>query len=633
MGNGGYERTIIVAEIARLSVKDNCSGSRQTFGQGFLSTETRNSCRIALPRNLYPCRIRVGANERLSIAYGWYHKPLNLTKLKVMKRHNYNCKERVVSTVPSWTVIGGWLMTSWMVVCTTMVLNAAESVIVVRPAGWSEAIQSWRDYRESQGYQVIELDTAATSEEVQQSIRQAAEKRSVAAVLLACDVGRLNDGQPGVSACYHRSRALVRFGGDETIASDNDYGDLDGDHVPELAVGRVPADSSAQLAEALARSIAYERNRDSTLWRRDIHVVAGVGGFGALADGAIEMTTRQFLSQRIPGWAELSMTQASPRSFYCPDPWKFSQTAIGRMNQGGMLWVYIGHGHVKTLDYLQCNQEWLPIMTNEHLTQVDVGQRPPIAIFLACYTGAFDALEDSLAERLVLLPNGPIAALAASRVSGPYGMAMLSNGLLSESFQQQTPTLGHIILNAKRSAIKPIEKADGADAKSLQMINSVATALTPDGYDLAAERQEHVWMMNLLGDPLLRLSHPEEIQLEAVDECAPGQPLEVRGHCPKAGTMRLELAYRRDQVKPNLQVRDAFQSDVESRQRTQQQYELANTHVIEHLTQTLAQGPFVSQLKVPADLPRGKYSVRAFLDSQGHWAVGYRLVSIRPVDR
>ncbi len=192
------------------------------------------------------------------------------------------------------------------------------------------------------------------------------------------------------------------------------------------------------------------------------------------------------------------------------------------MNQGSMFWIYIGHGHVKTLDFLRCNNEWLPIMTHEHLAQVDTGSKSPVALFLACYTGAFDAVEDSLAEQLVTHERGAIASIAASRVSGPYGLAMLSSGMLTECFEHRTGTLGTVLLNAKRSMMQPPKiqpvdtKAVGAKDQS-QLLNALASALSPEGYDLQAERQEHVWMMNLLGDPLLKINYPSEVQLKPIE--------------------------------------------------------------------------------------------------------------------
>ncbi len=538
------------------------------------------------------------------------------------------------------------LLISWICLlafaCLAPPLHSAD-VIVVRPAAWSGALAQWKTYRQGQGHIVHELDSARSVETIRQSIRTIAEAHpmSLKFILLASDVGVLPDQQIAVPVNYYPSTAMVKLGGDESIASDNAYGDLDGDDVPDVAVGRIPADSPEQLASVLARTMAFERLQDVNRWRRDVHVIAGVGGFGALADGVIEMTTRRFLSDRIPGWADLTMTQASPQSPYCPDPWRFSEVAVQRLNQGGMFWVYIGHGHVQNLDYLRCDNQWLPILTHEHLPQINVQENSPIAIFLACYTGAFDAVEDSLAEQLVLHPRGPVAALGASRVSGPYGLAMLANGMLSECFEQHTPTLGEVVLNAKRRMMEQRsdqsaptatrdEPAQSMPADQTALLSALASALSPEGHNLAAERQEHVWMMNLIGDPLLQLNYPSTLELLELPQCKPGDRLQVCGSSQMAGQLVVELAYRREQTKPNLPQLDAFLPQLANRTITQGKYESANQRVICETRVPITIGEFTAELNIPPELARGKYCVRAFLSGKGTWGIGYQVVSIRP---
>jgi hypothetical protein len=533
---------------------------------------------------------------------------------------------RAALTVAAWMAV--LLVVDWLAVRPVLAVDA----VVVRPAAWASAIDDWKAYREQQGYEIAEIDAEIGRQAIRAAIAQLAglNPDKLRFVLLAGDVSPRSD--LSVPTFYHSSTAMSQFGGDPTIASDNDYGDIDGDSVPELAVGRVPADSAAQLKSALERVIAYERQQDFSHWRRDVHVVAGVGGFGAVADSVIEMTTRRFLADRIPGWSELSMTQASLKSHYCPDPWRFSEACVGRMNQGGMFWVYIGHGHVKTLDYVRAEEQWLPIFTHEHLGSVDVGSRPPIAIFLACYTGAFDAQEDSLAEQLVMRPTGPIAALAASRVSGPYGLAMLSDGLLSHCFESQVGTLGEVVLCAKQQLLQKNHDPDAATAAAtgqLQMISAIAGALSPEGYDLEAERREHVWEMNLLGDPMLHICHPGTLELQVPSRAQPGESIAVVGRSETAGQLTLELAYRRDQVRRDLNGLSGDLATQVGREQYQQRYVSANQRVLVSQVVPIVAGEFTAQLSVPVDLQRGKYAVRAFLEGQTCWSVGYQEITIR----
>ncbi len=510
--------------------------------------------------------------------------------------------------------------------------TARVDTIVVRPAAWGSALTEWKAYRQAQGHQIAEIDSSPDSRTIRRAIAElcAGPAEQPRYVLLAGDVTAHADST--VPTFYHDSTAMSQFGGDAKIASDNPFGDLDDDSVPELAVGRVPADSAEQLRAALARVITFEQHQDYSTWRRDVHVVAGVGGFGPIADSVIEMTTRRFLADRVPGWSDMSMTQASTKSHYCPDPWRFSEACIGRMNQGGMFWVYIGHGHVKSLDYVRAGEEWLPIMTHEHVPSVNVGTHPPIAIFLACYTGAFDAIEDSLAEELILSETGPIAALAASRVSGPYGLAMLSDELLSSCFDRQTETLGEMIRHAKQRLLKPQASHDDAGRHAqLQMIGAIAGALCPEGYDLEAERREHVWEMNLLGDPLLRLSHPGALTLNVADRAASGETLFVSGHSDIAGRLRIELVFRREQVRKDLDQIGVALDSADGRDAFQQRYHSANERVlVERKLLMKGPGDFQIELQIPADLPRGKYAIRGYQEGQSAWCVGYQEITIRP---
>ena len=515
-------------------------------------------------------------------------------------------------------------------------------VVVVRPKTWSAALQDWKAYRTQQGYNVVEIDADLGRGGIRRAILDVArehpriENRSgLQFVMLAGDVTA--NRETNVPTFYHQSTAMVQFGGDPLLASDNPYGDLDGDHIPDIAVGRIPADSAEQLAQVLKRTIDFERNDDYSSWRRDVHIVAGVGGFGLVADSMIEMTTRHFLANRIPGWVDLSMTQASLQSYYCPDPRRFSETCIDRMNQGGMFWVYIGHGHVKNLDYLRLADEAVPIMTNAHIPNVRTGRHPPIALFLACYTGAYDVTEDALAEKLVLSPSGPIAAIAASRISGPYGLAMLSDGLLHGCFQEQTRTLGEVILRAKQRSLRTPDASGATEVepelessdRQTELLTAVASSLSPKGYDLRAERMEHVWQVNLLGDPLLRLSRPSILEIVAPDSIAPGGVLPISFHCPCGGELTAELAYRRGRMHASVK---SMQVDVDSRagrDHYQQRYATANEICIVRSVTQVAKGPVKCQMRVPADLPRGKYRVRLFLAGDSSWSAGDCEIHVR----
>lgn len=137
-------------------------------------------------------------------------------------------------------------------------------------------------------------------------------------------------------------------------------------------------------------------------------------------------------------------------------------------------------------------------------------------------------------------------------------------------------------------------------------------------------------MMNLIGDPLLRIHHPVEIQLQDLAQAKPGERIKICGTSALAGQLQVELAYRRDQSVPNLVQLDAFSADADNRKRAQATYLSANSRVLSQAEAVVSEGNFEVPLDVPADLPRGKYAVRLFLSGQKTWATGYQTIAIRP---
>ncbi len=525
----------------------------------------------------------------------------------------------------------------------------APGVIVIRPASWAKALNEWKAYRKLQGHEIYEVDSELGPKNVIAEIKRLADtdtgsttKPATGSTTARGPIGYvliLGDGEMGsnrvgtLPPLYRESTAMVKFGGDAVLATDNPYGDIDGDDSPELAVGRVPADSAESAAAYLARAIAYEQALDYGKWRRDVRVVAGVGGFGKIADSVIEMTTSRFLTDRIPAWADVVMTYASPNSPYCPDPYRFSEATLGQLNSGSMFWVYVGHGHIKHLDYLRVNEKYLNILDSKQVSSVEVSQKPPIAIFLACYTGAFDAREDCISEQLLLHPSGPVACLSATRVTGPYGLASLASGMLDECYVQHTESLGLAIMKAKRRMLVPTPTLDSEESKAdpqMQLVTAIATALSPGGHDLLAERLEHVWQMNLLGDPLLRLNHPSIVDLQVTPRAAPGETISINGTASQSGKLHVELSMPRDKTAKDLFIAGQFTDDEAIRQKMQATYAVANERIVIAKDIQLEQaGRFACDLTTDEELPAGRYIVRVFIEGQNACSAGSASTLIR----
>jgi hypothetical protein len=99
-----------------------------------------------------------------------------------------------------------------------------------------------------------------------------------------------------------------------------------------------------------------------------------------------------------------------------------------------MFWVYIGHGWIDCLDRFTYGKTEELICSAEDAKRFSSPNGPPIAVLLACYTGAFDAKVDCFAERLLQQSDGPIAVIAGSRVTMPYGLSQLAGEMLESCF-------------------------------------------------------------------------------------------------------------------------------------------------------------------------------------------------------
>lgn len=507
--------------------------------------------------------------------------------------------------------------------------EAAPDVAVVVAPKFREAMEPWIRYRQGQGHCVAVVAGCQSMPDIRRQLRTLARGERLRYVVLVGDADPAMHTDPEVRArCvptgYAVAKVNVLWESEPHIATDNPYGDLTGDGVPELAVGRLPANCPVELQRIVAKTLAYEQSADFGVWRRRVNVVAGVGGFGWLADTVLESATRYFLTS-LPAEYAVSMTYASWRSPYSPDPRLFHHTTLRRLNEGSLFWVYIGHGFPYGLDRVQTPSGEFHIFANADTEKLDGAHAPPIALFLACYTGAMDAWEDCLAERMLAHQGGPVAVVAGSRVTMPYGMTVLATELIDECFHRQAATLGEALLVAKRRMTAEPDPTDQRRA----MIDSIARTLSPAPDKLAEERAEHVLLMNLLGDPLLRLRHPRTVELHVAGHVRAGDRLRVEGTSPIDGKGNVELTVARGRLAFPQPLRQAFPTTPDALSELQETYERANDGRLAIVPLVTRGGRFEVELPVPPGTT-GPHQVRVFLAGADGYAAGAHAVAVGP---
>jgi hypothetical protein len=236
---------------------------------------------------------------------------------------------------------------------------------------------------------------------------------------------------------------------------------LDGDDplddaLPDLAVGRLPVKTEAELAALVGKLIRYDTAAAGGSWRGKAVFVAdnadGAGDFAAFAELSVAEQPAGIAVERV--YYQPSV-DARPVSGIADARSARARTLVA-LNQGAGLVNYIGHSHA---------WQWAvtdPAVTPSYLLGLyDVdgltnGERLPIVLAMTCLTSAFQQPAYSgttIDERLVLHPHG-----GAIATWGPTGLGIVhGHDALQRGFYRAlwstpagTATLGELTLAGYR---------------------------------------------------------------------------------------------------------------------------------------------------------------------------------------
>lgn len=248
--------------------------------------------------------------------------------------------------------------------------------------------------------------------------------------------------------------------------SDHRIADLSGeDGVPEVAVGRLPARTNAELSAYVAKLIAYESDpgawRNQTVWVAD---PADEGGeFASDSEWLIDQVPSSLAVDRI----------------YVDDVGAVSarQQLLEVLADGALLLHFLGHGNL-----MQIGDDAGLLLTVD-VPGLASGSRLPVLTAMTCALGRFDRIFfDTLSESLVLHGEGGVIALWA-----PTGFSFNEEAvLLSDAFVPSA-------LGAGGGSPQRL-----GDAIGVALAHYLATAEEP--------RPFIPYVYTLLGDPAIRLA-------------------------------------------------------------------------------------------------------------------------------
>jgi hypothetical protein len=351
------------------------------------------------------------------------------------------------------------------------------------------------------------------------------------------------------------------------------------------------------------KTVEYETSIEAGRWQKRIAFIAGEGGFGAAVDAMIENQFTTLVAEQIPAPYDVEVAYAKASSKYGFYPPKFNEQALRLINGGALFVVYAGHGLRSSFDDVGYKGFVYPILEKKDAKRVEVRSGLPIMVVLACNTGEYDStFGDSIGEELVKRPRGPVAFIGGTRVTQPYGNALLGQKLVRQAFDPRRETLGEVLSSAKEALF---EKDDSA----LRLQADTLAALVQGPGSLEPMRKDVVRHYNLLGDPALALRRPgDEIGIEDPGPARPGRALAVRGTAPD-GPVEVTFEVRRDRFyHPTDLVGEGVEEQMTRR------YANANNKVVAHVRAESRGGAFETELALPADLKPGRYVVKAWAE-------------------
>jgi hypothetical protein len=228
-------------------------------------------------------------------------------------------------------------------------------------------------------------------------------------------------------------------------AADNRYACVDGsDTVPDLLLGRLPVQSTADAQAVVNKIVQYETNPFPGGWNADVLLVAddrdAAGDFAASSEtyGAAHVsdpfiTKPHYCSGTSPYISDCSTQEAETIHMQTMSDWQ----------QGALVIQFTGHS-----SWQQWSQERFFHLDDAQTLSND--RRLPVVVEMTCFTGAFQRPEPTLDEELVTMTGG-----GAIAVWGPTGLSVgtghnhLSNGFFHAVFSEEVATVGEATLAGK----------------------------------------------------------------------------------------------------------------------------------------------------------------------------------------
>ena len=384
--------------------------------------------------------------------------------------------------------------------------------------------------------------------------------------------------------------------------SDAGYGCAEGSRLPTVAVGRFPARNADDVKAMVDKTLALERDRKPGAWRRRVTVLAGIPAYNPVVDRLVEGIAFARFDRMHPSWLGRAVYTADGSRFCLPSK-ELRSRSMEMLGDGQAFILYLGHSDAGGL----YGGPTAAFLDRADWGKVRIDRGGGVFITFGCNGCQFSGRDgEGYGLAAARNPRGPVAVIGSHGICFASMVQLACDGLFARAFQSGLPDrLGDCWLAALGGVSKgPI------DFLSYGVLDRM------DGdprIPQATQRQEHLEMFTLLGDPALRLPQvADDITLERPKPIAPGTSMRVSGTLPdrmRGATVRVSLMRSPASIPLDLETvpskpgpeRDGV---LLANHRRANQFEVVGRTVVSKGT------TFALSLDLPEGLPKGRLILR-----------------------
>jgi len=322
--------------------------------------------------------------------------------------------------------------------------DSGADYVVIGPQDLIQPLYALLDWRKSQGLKVVSVPVEAvydqfnggfTEPEAIQAFMIYASKYWHPAPQYLLLVGDATYDPRGYISTVEANRlpaifVNTKFGGE--TASDVLLGDVNGDRRPELAVGRIPAQTVEQVETIINKTLAYEKSTLAEDWRYRVLAIADgqESNFKRDAQTFLDRVSSPYKGMIYSPEAGVNNAQFKVKDYF---------------KEGYGLIAYFGHGSVNMWGKDR-------IFTTEDVADLSNLTRLPVVLNMTCLTGLFTHPKVmSMMETLLWHDNGgAVAVLAPTSLTLASSQSVLSQAFIDTWVQRAGATVGDIFLEAQQ---------------------------------------------------------------------------------------------------------------------------------------------------------------------------------------